>query len=392
MKVVLVHNAYRQAGGEDRAVADELRLLREHGHEVRLYRRDSDEIAHQPPWRSAAEALWSRRSHQELLAMLDDDRPDVVHLHNTFPLVSPSVIWAAAARRVATVATLHNVRLACLEGTFQRRGAVCQHCLGRSPWRGVVRGCYRGSVAQSAVLGASLVLHRALGSWHRRVHRFIALAHRSVPWFAAAGLPAARIRVRPNFAWPAPSPATDTAPRLGGLFVGRLAPEKGIATLADALRRAPGVPFTVVGDGPERARLAGTQAQLAGTLPADGVRARMQRAAFLVLPSQTLEQFPKVLAEAYACGLPVLASRLGAPDDLVEPGVTGRVFEAGDDAGLAALLHWAAAHPGPLAAMGEAARRRWHEVYSPGAAHRALETIYREAMDAAAAAPLEAAP
>ena len=377
MKVLVVHNAYQQRGGEDAVVDDECRLLTEHGHDVRCYLRHNDELSTLPRWRAAVDAIWSARSHDDVAALIAQSRPDVVHVHNTLARVSPAVIWAAAKARVAVVATLHNARLACLEGTLLRAGQPCTECLGHLPWRGVLHACYRGSRWQSGVLAASTVTHRALGTWRDQVQRFIALDTASVPNFVAAGLPAQRIRVRPNFAWPVP--AGGVPQRRGGLYVGRLAPEKGVRVLAQALQRLPGLPLEVIGEGPERPLLQQAGATLLGALPPAEVQQRMLRAAYLVIPSITQEQFPRVLAEAFAAGLPVLAAARGSLASLVEPGRTGLHHRPGDAAGLAESLAWAEAHPRELATMGEAARAVHAQCYAPEAAHRSLLEIYAEA-------------
>ena len=385
MKVLLIHNRYRQRGGEDAVVDDEIRLLREGGHEVRLYERHNDEILERP-LAGAAAALWSQRSRREVLALLDDWRPDLAHVHNTLAVVSPSVLGAVRSRGVALVATLHNHRLACLEGSFHRDGAVCTRCLGHAPWAGVAHACWRGSHAQSALLAASLMLHRGLGSWTRHVQRFIVLSAAAAPRFIASGLPPERLRVRPNFAWDlaADLPA---GPRAGGLYVGRLSAEKGVAVLADALARSPGLALDVIGDGPQRALLQGSTARLLGTRPPAEVAQHMQRAAWLALPSTTLEQFPRVLAEASAAGLPVIASRLGSLAEWVHDGETGLLFEPGNAAALAERMAWAEAHPQAMRRMGEAARELHRRHLGPQSALDSLLAIYEEAIAEARTLP-----
>jgi glycosyltransferase involved in cell wall biosynthesis len=380
MKVLVVHNRYRERGGEDAAVDDEIRLLREHGHELRLYERSNHQIDEQPRWRSAAETLWSGRSAREVGRLIDDWQPDLVHVHNTFALVSPAVLGAAARRGTAVVATLHNYRLGCLEGTFLRDRSICELCLGKLPWRGVAWGCYRSSRAQSAVLAGSLMLHRALRSWQRHVHRFIVLSEGARGRFERIGIPRERISVRPNFAWAPPSAPAAAAPREGGLYVGRLAREKGIAVMCAALARASAARLTVVGDGPERDLLAATRARWLGPLPSAAVQQQMLRAAWLVVPSITLEQFPRVLAEAYAAGLPVIASDLGPLAEWVHEGRTGLLFEAGNAAALAERFAWAESHPQQMREMGEQARRVYERALDPAAAYRSLIEVYRSAL------------
>lgn len=386
LRVLVVHNRYRERGGEDAVVDDEQRLLASRGHVVYRHERHNDEIALQPAWRTVADAVWGRRSLHELRALVDAVQPDVIHVHNTWALLSPSVLWAAEGRGIGVVATLHNHRLACLEGTFQRDGAVCRACLGQVPWRGVLAGCYRGSRVQSAVLATSIVVHRRRGSWTRPVHRYLVLNDGARATFEAVGLPPERLRVRPNFAWPVAEPAVPLQ-RQGGVFVGRLSTEKGAGVLAAALALRPGLPLTVIGDGPRRAALAAAGATGLGVLAPTEVPAQLLRAAWCVIPSVTVEQFPRVLAEACAAGLPVIASRLGPLAEWVRDGETGLLVEPGQPQALADAMAWAESHPQQMATMGAAARRLHAEHLGPDAAARSLEAVYREAIDEARSAP-----
>jgi glycosyltransferase involved in cell wall biosynthesis len=384
VKVLVVHNPYQLRGGEDAVFEDEVQLLRQQGHEVQTFTRNNADINTQSALTSAAEALWSRRSAAQVSQIIETWAPDLMHVHNTFALVSPAVLWAAQRRGVAVVATLHNFRLACLEGTFLREGKPCRDCLGKLPLLGIQRACYRGSRAQSMVLASSLVLHRALGSWRQRVNRFIALNDAAVDTYAAMGLPRHKFRVKPNFAWE-PAPTCGEAPRMGGLFVGRLSAEKGVAVLANALSLLPELRgdnplFTIVGTGPELSTLQTSGAQLMGQLPAKLVQEQMQRAQFLVLPSLAQEQFPKVLAEAFAVGLPIIAAAHGPLATLVEDGYTGLHFKSGDAADLAAKIAWAYAHPDRMQQMGQQALQRYAAHYSPQAVYQMQLQIYEEAV------------
>lgn len=383
VRILLAHNSYQVRGGEDAVFEDEARLLAEHGHQVHRLHRHNDEVNGQPPWRTAAEAIWSARSVRELEGLIDRLRPEVMHVHNTFPLLSPAILGAAARRGVAVVATLHNFRLGCLEAAFSRHGRTCTDCLGHLPWRGVLRGCYRNSRAQSAVLAASTVLHRTIGSWPEHVHRFIVLNQAALSTYQAIGLPRDRMVVKPNFAWSErnDSPAAPTATaRQGGLFVGRLTAEKGAVVLADALRHVPELPFTVVGEGQAASAFQGTQARLTGAVGMDEVRQRMRAARFLVIPSIAAEQFPRVVAEAFACGLPILASAITPLNELAGDGQRGMLFPAGDTSALAERLTWAARNPESLADMGSRAKAYHQAALSPEAAHRSLMDIYQQAI------------
>lgn len=370
-RVLVVHNAYQHRGGEDAVVESEIALLRSHGHEVETWFRSNDDVAGMSSLSLARTTLWSDRTQQELGERIRSFRPDVIHAHNTFPLISPSLYWAAARAGVPVVQTLHNFRLMCLNGLFLREGKVCEDCMGQLPWRGVARACYRGSHAASTALAGMLTLHRGLGTYRNKVARYIALNEFCRGKFIEGGLPAERVVVKPNFVdFDLPEPVA----RAGLLFVGRLSVEKGVGTLAQAMTLLPDVKLRVAGDGPEAGLLAGVTRL--GSQPGEAVRREMNRAVALVVPSICYENFPRTIAEAFACGLPVIASRIGALADIVRDGETGLLFEPGDPCDLAAKAAWALAHPEQMAAMGRNARTQYEAKFSAEVNYRRLMEIY----------------
>lgn len=378
LKVLVVHNRYQLAGGEDAVVDEEVRLLRSRGHEVETYLRDNHELKDISALDAFSQALWSRRTWREITQLVDGFRPDVIHAHNTFALVSASIYWAAKRAAVPVVQTLHNFRLLCVQAMFLREGRVCEDCLGRVPWPGVVRKCYRNSGLQSAALATMVGMHRTIGTYREKVARYIALTEFCRAKFIEGGLPAARIVVKPNFVDVAHPPETS---RSGGLFVGRLAPEKGLDTLIDSLRELPNVAIDVIGDGPERSKAEPhSQLKVTGWLAPAAVQERMQHAGYLVMPSIWYENFPRTLVEAYANGLPVIASRLGAMAELVEHGRTGLLFEPGDPSDLARHLAWAEAFPKKMRAMGERAREVYEQRFTPERNYEQLMAIYHDAI------------
>ncbi len=379
MKILVVHNAYQQRGGEDSVAESEVDLLRQFGHEVQWLQRHNRELIGMNPAVAATQTLWSVPTQHQAAAMIAQFAPDVVHAHNTFPLVSPSIYWACAKAKVPVVQTLHNFRLACPQAMFLRDGKVCEDCLGATPWPAIRHGCYRSSRAQTAVLSSMLVLHRSLGTWAHKVNLYIALNDFCRSKFVLAGLPADKIVVKPNFV---DAPAPITQPRSGLLFVGRLSEEKGVAPLAQASRLLNGkAALDVVGEGPEQAQLMGLPGvQMLGKLPPAQVLNHMTKATALVLPSICFESFPRTLVEAFACGLPVLASRIGALAELVDDGTTGVHFNPGDAADLAAKMAWALAHPEELARMGQRARQVYEAHYTPQRNHDQLLSIYQQAL------------
>lgn len=381
MKILFVHNAYQHFGGEDAVVDSEMALLRSRGHALELYTRHNDELHALSPASAALSALWSRRSAHEVNAACDSLQPDLIHVHNTFPLISPSIYWTAARRRIPVVQTLHNFRLLCPQGTFLRNGAVCEDCLGKSPWRAVARKCYRESLPQSAVLVTMLSAHRAAGTYQHQVTRYIALSAFSRDRFIAGGLPAQRLRIKPNFVDAAVQPGWGA--REGGLYVGRLSPEKGIGTLLAALRQGGGARIEAIGAGPSEAEVARELGErYLGFRSRDDIMQKMRSASFLIVPSMCLEQLPTTILEAFACGLPVIASRLGALASIVRDGVTGLLFDSGDPADLAGKIAWAAAHGDEMKQMGRAARAEYEAKYTPSINYQMLVEIYEDAIAA----------
>lgn len=384
MRILLAHTFYKQPGGEDRVFEAESALLRRYGHEVIEYREHNRHLDGLSPAAAAAKTIWNRDVHSRLAELLDRERPDICHFHNTFPLMSPSAFFAARAKGIPVVATLHNYRLLCPGATFLRDGKVCEACSSYSvPWPALVHGCYRGSRPASAVTAFMLGTHRLLGTWSRMVDVYIALTRFARDKFVRGGLPAHKVVVKPNFV------AADAGPSCEredfALFVGRLSPEKGIATLLAAWREM-AVPMTlkIAGNGP----LADTVAVAAandpriewlGAVSPDRAAAYMKRAYVLVFPSIWYEGLPLTILEAQAHGLPVIASDIGSLIELVDHEVTGLRFRPGDAPDLVRRLTWTWHHRKSVSAMGLRAQRQHQENYTPESNYRLLIEIYRRA-------------
>lgn len=380
MRVLIAHNAYQQKGGEDSVVATESALLSSRGVEVAHYSRHNDDIAGMSRVGLAGQTLWSPRTETDIAKWVADFRPDVIHAHNTFPLISPSLYVAAHRAGVPVVQTLHNFRLFCPQAMLLRDGKVCEDCLGKVPWRGVMRGCYRGSKAQSAVIGGMQVVHRALGTYRNKVTRYIALNEFCRNKFIEGGLPAERIVVKPNFV---DIPASAAEARKGALFVGRLSAEKGITVLAGAMDKLPSCLLNVIGSGPEEVVLnSRANIRSLGFLPRDQIFSHMQKAAYLLMPSIWYENFPLTLVEAFASGLPVIASRIGAMAELIEDGKTGLLFDPGSPDDLAKKIMWAEAYPKDMLEMGRNARREYEAKYTSEQNFGLLMGIYAAAIAA----------
>ena len=377
----MAHNAYQHRGGEDMVVDAEAAMLESYGHTVQHYRRHNDELQKMSSLTAAASTLWSTRAAAEVERHCTQFRPDVIHVHNAFPLMSPSIYWAAARHRIPVVQTLHNFRLLCPQAIFLRDGVICEDCIGKLPWRAVTRQCYRQSALQSAAVAGMLTLHRAVGSYHHRVTRFITLNGFCRDKFIAGGLPAERLRIKPNFIPRGPLPQWTV--RDSGLFVGRLSAEKGLDLLIQAKAMFPDAPLAVIGNGPlEHAARAAFAAAYRGLQPLDAILEHMRTARYLIVPSICYESSPRTIVEAFSCGLPVIASRLGSLPGIVREGITGLLFDPGDAADLAAKIRWAEAHPEQMRTMGKAAYQDYETHYTPERNHQLLLEIYEDAINA----------
>lgn len=378
MKVVVLHNHYQLPGGEDEVFRAEGDLLEAQGHPVVRYTLSNDSIGGMSGPALAAAAVWNHSTYRELRALFQRERPDIAHFHNTHPLISPAGYYAARAEGLGVVQSLHNFRLVCPNGLLFRDGRVCEDCLGKFfPWPGIVHACYR-SRAASAVTAGMVSVHKPAGTWTKVVGVYIALSEFSRRKFIAGGLPADKIVVKPNFL--VRDPGIGSGRRSFGLYVGRLSKEKGLPVLERAWERLPPeMPLKIIG-GPisEQGRPA-ANVQWLGPQSKERVFAELREAAFLVFPSECYENCPMTIIEAFATGLPVIASDGGSAAEMVRDHQTGLHFRTGDSSDLAAKLGWALAHPEELAAMGLRARQEFEHTYSPDGNYRRLMEIYRRA-------------
>jgi glycosyltransferase involved in cell wall biosynthesis len=397
--ILKVHNLYQQPGGEDESVRSECTMLAQAGHSVIRYSRDNHEIAAYGLIEKislAPRTVWAWDSCDHIRALLRAEKPDIVHFDNTFPLISPAVYYACKDAGVPVVQTLRNYRLLCPGATFQRGGRICEDCLGHNPWRGVLHGCYRGSHASTAAVALMLSVHRWLGTWNKMVDCYIALTEFARAKFIEAGMPAEKIAVKPNFVYSEqvalnhpPSIANHKSPEDSALFVGRLSPEKGVGTLLAAWQRLRNrIPLRLVGDGSLRVELEAyvrqhdlTNVVFDGRLNQEQTLAAMHRSRFLILPSEWYETFGRVAVEAFACGVPVIASRLGAMEEIVSHGRTGLLFTPGNADDLAAKVAWAWDHPVAMATMGQAARAEYEAKYTPERNYAILMGIYERTLE-----------
>ena len=382
MKILFAHNFYRSAGGEDEIFRAEAALLRQAGHVVVEHTRTNADIQTDgllERMRLASDTVWARSESAHLAAELARDTPDVAHFHNTFPLISPAAYHACRKAGVPVVQTLQNYRLLCPSATLFREGRVCERCVDGSLLSSLRHRCYRGSIGATAAVATMLTVHRALGTWHDLVDLYVAPSEFVRRKFVDAGLPADRVVVKANSIHPDPGVRRGQGDR--AVYVGRFWPEKGTHTMIAAWRISAPLPLDIVGDGPERPDLEAAAADVPnlrflGRLPREETLATIKQARFLVFPSEWYEGLPMTIVEAFACGVPVIASRLGTMAEIIDDGRTGLHFSPGDPRDLAAKVEWATSHPEAMDRMGRAARAEFEAKYTAAHNYERLMQIY----------------
>jgi glycosyltransferase involved in cell wall biosynthesis len=390
MKISFFHNYYQFAGGEDQVFQAEQRLLQTHGHQVFQFIRRNDEIKNYSGFgklQLAFRTIYHKKIQDSIRQHLQQAQPDVVHVHNFFPLISPALYDVCREMQIPVIQTLHNYRLVCPNAYLYRNGQICEACLEqKSLLSGVKWGCYRNSRVQSAVVAGMVGIHRRINTWQNKIDNYIALTEFARQKFIQGELPAGKIQMKPNFI--NPDPGKSDLQRENVVFVGRLSVEKGIITLIDAWKNNNTIPLKIIGDGPQQTTVSqlvhknlGKNIELLGRLPTNPVIAQMQQAKFLIFPSEWYEGMPMTILEAFACGTPVVASRLGAMAEIVDDGRTGLLFKPGDADDLAAKVEWAWSHEKQMLEMGKAARKEYELKYTAERNYAMLMDIYQQAID-----------
>ncbi len=394
LRVLVVHGRYRseQQSGENEVVDDEVRLLGEYGCHVDYVELRSDDIEHWPAWKRATlpgRVVWSRAGQAVVHRAIERSRPDVVHIHNTFPLFSPAVFRTAHRSGAGVVHTLHNFRPLCPAGTFLRDQKPCEECFGRFPLPSIKYGCYRDSRLATVPVAVMDGLHDRLRTWHRYIDRIIVVSAYEREKYIDAGWPASKIKVKYNTVRD-----QDLPPRRTGrhfLSLSRLTPEKGVDVLLEGWHRAfpSGSPPLLLTGGVEEsgAELRAKYGHLPGLtflgqVERSQVYESLVTASALIVPSRCYEGFPRVVAEAYAVGVPVVASRVGSLVELIVEDETGLQVQVDDPDDMARALRRLADSEELCVRLGHGARDRYERLYSPEVTMRELVGIYRDAIAA----------
>ncbi len=389
MKVLLSHNFYQSSSpsGEDVVFNAERELLKANGVEVITYERWNDDILKFPSYKKLTlpfGLFWSKVTYNELKQLIKKEKPDIAHFHNIFYLISPSAYYACKDAGIPVIQTLHNFRFFCVSGLLMRDGKVCEECVGKLPWRGVVYGCYKDSRLYSIPIALMEGIHRFIGTWRNKIDAYIALTEFCKKKFVECGLPKEKIFIKPNFLLNPPEP--DFSDYGYAIFLGRLSQEKGVDVILEALKILnPGnyrnFKVKIVGDGPMRKTLEDKAVlekmgniEFTGRMDFNNCIKLLKRSKFMIMPAKWYEGFPMTIRESFACGKAVIASRLGSMAEIVEDGKTGLLFEPDNPEDLVEKIKWMIENEDACIKMGKNARRVFEEKYT---AERNLEILMK---------------
>ncbi len=385
MRVLQVHNKYQNPGGEDVVVASEHDLLKGNGHDVYQWIVHNDAIKEAGAggkMKIAMNSIWSRDAQKEITAIINEFKPDIAHIHNTIPLLSPSIYSACHKANVPVVQTLHNYRTVCPASPLYRDNHICTECLGKLiPYPAMVHGCYRDSKVQSAFSVASLSYNRMRGTYRKDVDLYISLTEFARDKFIEGGMPGDKIVVKPNFV----TTDIEQGTHDGGyaFFAGRLVPHKGVATLINAWKQLEQpIPLKIAGQGPMENILQDLPQNIEylGQVSRDEVFNLMRNANFVIFPSEWYETFGLAVVEAFATAAPVIVSKIGGLANIVEDGESGWHFTPGDAKDLAEKVQQAWSDPAELKRRGRMARQRFEEYYTPEKNYGMLLEVYQSAI------------
>jgi len=385
MRILIAHNHYQQPGGEDAVARDEFRLLKDFGEDVHFYERSNvelNEISFLKKLRALSSMGWSRDSYQDMRGVLKKVRPDVVHFHNIFYVLTPSVYQACKDEGIPVVQSLHNFRLLCSNALLFRNNGICEECIEQKNLnRGIYHRCYKKSRLLTTIVVRMLKHHWQKGTWVNMVDHYIMASEFGRQKHIAAGIPKEKISIKPHVVHPdLPRSNQDKG---YALYVGRLSEEKGVRTLLEAWREIHGVPLKIAGDGPLTSELKTyvknnnvANVEFLGFISDEQCHERMQGAKFLVVPSVCYENFPRIVVEAYSYGIPVVASFLGSFPEIVKDNETGLLFEFASSRDLAEKVQWILAHEAEFHSMRGNVRRQYKEQYSSRKNYQILMDVY----------------
>ena len=391
MRILLVHSYYQQPGGEDVVFEAEKKILKDAGHQVFSYSISNNLLKKENRLKIICKLFWNQQTYKKLRGLISKVRPDVVHFHNIFPLMSPSAYYACAAEKIPVVQSLHNPRLMCPAGSFYRAGCECTKCLGKAfAWPGIYYKCYHNSYLQTTGLASMVFFHRLIHTWQNRVGLYIVFTNFYKKLFIQGGIPANKIVIKSHSIQPDPGQRTSNGQY--ALFIGRLDPEKGIRTLIKAWERIGNSKkkylLFIRGDGRLKAEIEQfikknhvDSVRFINRLNSKELMKLIKNSCFLIWPSNGyFETFGLVAAEAFACGVPVIAAKTGILANFITDKQTGLYFQPGDPIDLANKIEWLFQNPEKCVQMGKNARKIFEKKYTSEKNLDMLIKIYKRAI------------
>jgi len=383
MKILQIHNFYLQRGGEDVVYEAEKQLLESHGHTVVRYERNNKEIEQFSLieksfllWRTT----WQKRSYFEVKDIIINEKPDICHVHNIMPLISPSVYYACKEMRIPIVQTLHNYRLLCANAYLFRNGKICEECMGKSLYRSVKYGCYRDSRVQTLALARMVEKHKKKRTWNNVVNAYIVLTTFAKEKFIQGGLDERKIFIKPNFLFD--DPGFSNTDNDYFFFAGRLDETKGIKLLNTIAQKLPNIKLRVAGDGNFIKSKIDSRIRYLGRLSKEKVLDELKNSKALIFPSIWYEGMPMTVIEAFATGKPVIASKIGSLSEMISDRKTGLLFEPGNEKDLMRMIKWMVNNPHEVKMMGGRARREFELKYTAEKNYNILINIYNKVKSA----------
>ncbi len=387
MNILMIHNYYQQRGGEDAVFESESALLKEHGHTVDTLTFHNDAISTPlEKIKTGLSLVHNTHSAQQLKEKINARRPNVIHIHNFFPLGSPALLSVAQEFSIPVVMTLHNYRLICPKALLYRDGHICEDCVHDTfPLTGIFRGCYRDSISQTAALGWMTAVHKKRGTWRNQVAGYIALTEFAKNRFldSSLHLNPAQVSVKPNFVFDSGDGQAEREPFV--LFIGRLSAEKGITPLLEAFKTSEHR-LKIIGGGPEepvvrQAAESHPNIEYLGFQDKAFILNELKKSAGLVFPSIWYEGFPMTLAEALSTGTPAIVSTIGGLPEIVENGYNGLHSPPGDAQGIHTQVNTLLSDPALQKTLGKNARTRYLERYTPDTNYQQLIEIYTRVIE-----------
>ena len=378
----MAHNYYKYQGGEDISFINESNLLENHGHEVIHYIRRNEEIDLNGLNRKLgllSDVIWARKTYDDITRLIKRVKPDVAHIQNFFPLISPSIFHACKNLNVPTVFSVRNFRLLCSNGLFFRDNRNCEDCLGKKvAFPGIIHRCYKGSRSFTTAVVAMQTYHRLFKTWDLFVDRYIVLSKFSKTMMIEGGISPEKIVIKPNFVR---DPGVSSSGGDYVIYVGRLSAEKGILSLLAVIKQLAGIPLKIIGDGPLDKEVREfskktPEIQFLGNTPHDDTMRLIRQARFLVFPTHLYETFGRVVVESYACGKPVIASHIGSVSELIKENITGLFIDPNNINDISNKIEWLWNHPDESERMGRNAFVEYQKKYTPEINYQKLIDIY----------------